>query len=270
MNRPEIDIIIPVQRETAQLERTVDLISHHTANYRLTVLTEPGLNVSEARQKALDEVAVADVVCFLDDDSEMVMDGWLERMYAVLSENADAGAVFGGEWWGSDDAPEISAEATDGREPCCEVDRGPAACMLLDRRRLVPGVEWDRNIGLRSGWLGGDFEEVDYCHRLRRAGLRLLRATGTLFHHTGGKRAMRDFRRTDRFRSVNAMELLLRYKYAKAPDDDDWFSGLTYVRARDDDDCLLAPGQSLAGCYAEVIRRNGLTHVRSFSRMGLI
>ena len=81
---------------------------------------------------------------------------------------------------------------------------------------------------------------------------------------------MVDFARTHRFLTVNIMQMLLSYKYAKSPEDDDWFKGLKYVRARDDDDCLLAPGQTLRDAYRDVIVKNGLSHVRKFQRMGLV
>jgi len=283
-DRPVIEVVIPVQRWTAQLDTAVAALEAHTDRFLLSVVEEPDLNVSEARQKALEEIVTHDLVCFLDDDSEMIQSGWLDALYRVMEEQEDAGAVFAGEWWGTDDRPTMKdggggKPAIDHKrrvwtgqgEPFTEVDYGPAACMLLDRRRLPAGLSWDSSIGLRSGWLGGDFEEVDYCYRLSKLhGLRLYRATRTLFHHTGGKLTHRDFVHTDRFRTANVMKLLLNYKYAKAPYDEDWFRGLKYVPARDDDDCLLAPGHSLREAYYSVIKRNGLGHVRSLRRMGLV
>lgn len=284
--RPEIQIIIPVQRQSEQLERTLANLHQHTGNFVLTVVEEPDLNVSEARQKAMDVLATHDLVCFLDDDSEMMMDGWLDLMYAVLREQRDAGAVFGGEWWGTDVAPVINPTETapahnhlyrlfnttvfpGGCEPYVEVEYGPAACMLMDRRRIPASVRWDQQIGLRSGWLGGDFEEVDYCYQLRASGRKLYRATRTLFHHTGGKTTLDAFRFTDRFKTVNIMRLMLATKYEKAPQDGDWFKGLRYVKASTQDDCMLAPGATLRECYHEVVKRNGLGRIPSFKRMGI-
>lgn len=286
--RPEIEIIVPIQRETEQLEKTLGLLDQHTENFRLTIVKEPDLNVSEARQKAMAEIATGDIICFIDDDSEMCQPHWLDMMYRVLLEQKDAGAVFGGEWWGTDKSPTINPTETapahnhlyrlfnatvwpGGCEPYVEIEKGPAACMMIDRRRLPAELKWDQHIGLRSGWLGGDFEEVDYCNRMRHQhGLKLYRATRSLFHHTGGKTTMMDFARTHRFLTVNIMQMLLSYKYAKAPDDDDWFKGLKYVRARDDDDCFLAPGQTLREAYRDVIVKNGLSYVRKFQRLGLV
>lgn len=272
--RPEIEIVIPVQRETQQLEETLIRLYQYTVNFKLTVLIEPDLNVSEARQKAMDEVVTNDLVCFMDDDSEMCMPRWLDMMYRVLIEQKDAGAVFGGEWWGTDNPPEIytgmDKSLNNQFEPFMEIEKGPAACMLIDRRRITADVKWNYDIGLCSGWLGGDFEEVEYCQRLRARGLKLYRATRSLFHHTGGKKTQKDFIFTDRFKTVNIMKMLLDYRQVKAPEDDDWFKGIEYVKARDDDDCFLAPGQSLRTAYRQVIKRNGLSYIKSFHKWGLV
>lgn len=263
--RPTIEIVIPVQGDSEQLSRAIALIEKHTTNYRLHIVKEPSLNVSEARQKAMDEIVKGDLVCFLDDDSEMIMDGWLDEMFLTLDAKPDAGAVFGGEWWGTQDATPICPVVGD-----VPISYGPAACMLIDRRRIPAGVMWDTNIGLRSGWLGGDFEEVEYCFNLRHHGLNLYRATKTLFHHTGGRTTLDDWCKTDRQKAIIIMKLLLDYKYAKAPEDRDWFKGLQYVKADPANDCMLAPGSSLRECYREVIRRNGLEKFKRFQRMGLI
>lgn len=263
--RPEIALVIPIQRHTEQLDRTLNSIEKHTNNYRIVLVEEPTLNVSEARQQAWDALSGTRYICWLDDDSEMVHDGWLDEMFKTLEANHDAGAVFGGEWWGTEQRTPIVPVTGE-----TEIAYGPAACMLMDRRRIPTSVRWDSNIGLRSGWLGGDFEEVDYCYRLRREGMRLVRCTRALFHHTGGRTTLRDFGHSDRARTVRAMQMLLDYKYVKAPDDDDWFAGLEYVKADPDDDTMLAPGASLRDCYANVIRRNGLAYVKGFQRMGLV
>ena len=43
-----------------------------------------------------------------------------------------------------------------------------------------------------------------------------------------------------------------------------------YVKADANDDTMLAGGASLRDCYSEVVRRNGLSYVKGFQRMGLI
>lgn len=259
-----IDLVIPVQADSRQLDLTVKLIEQTTRDYNLIIVKEPSLNVSEARQLAMDQLVKSDIVCFLDDDAEMTAFGWLDEMRKILESGQDIGAVFQIERWGREQY--VPAATSD----LGEIEYGPAACMLLDRRRIPDGVKWDTQIGLRSGWLGGDFEEVDYCYQLRRHGLKLARTSEAKFNHTGGRTTLESFRGTDRQRTVNAMRILLDYKYRKAPDDLEWFKGLKYVAADPSNDLMLAPGASLRDCYREVIVRNGLSHVPMFRKAGLI
>jgi len=258
-----IDLVIPVEQDSEQLSRTIASIEQYTMHpYKLHIIKQPDLNVSEARQLAYDTLD-SQYICYLDYDSEMIQTGWLGELFKSIRADETAGAVFGGEWWGTDNKP-----FQDGQDH--QVSRGPAACMLLDKQRIPSSVKWDTKIGLRNGWLGGDFEEVDYGYRLMAAGLKLIRCGNMLFHHTGGKRTILDFAQTDRFKTVNIMELLLAYKYRKAPDDEDWFKGLEYVKASSADDCMLAGGSNLRECYKNVIARNGLAYVTSFRRLGVI
>lgn len=258
-----LDLVIPIQRKSAQLDRTVQLIEQHTKDYRLVIVEEPYLNVSEARQKAMDSLTQSRYVCFLDDDSEIVHDGWLDEMLLTMQANPDAGAVFGGEWWGPEARPEIIPVPGD-----TKVEYGPAACMLLDMDR-VRQIRWDNNIGLRSGWMGGDFEEVDYCFRIRRAGFELYRCTKSLFHHVN-RPGFVEFGKTDRRKTCAIMKMLLDLKYHRAPEDEDFFKGLKYVPADPNNDLMLGAGASLRDCYHDVIVRNGISHIRGFVKAGLV
>jgi hypothetical protein len=267
----KIDIVIPVQRYTQQLERTLMLLDKYKNNVEteIHVIERSDLNVSEARQLALDNQSLSDKICYLDDDSEMIHDHWLDEMLETMNYHADAAAVFGGEWWGTED--EYPIDKVEGGVKL-EVNSGgtPAACMLIDRAKLDETCFWDQNIGLRSGWLGGDFEEVDFCWRLHMASLGMYKSTGTLFHHTGGKSTLIDFSKTDRAVCVAVMRTLLAYKYAKFNNDEDFFKALKYVKADPNDDCMLAAGYSLRGCYKDVIDHANLKHHPQFVRGGLV
>ena len=116
MTRPEIDLVIPVQADSEQLARSVALLEKHTENFRLHVVREPDLNVSEARQKALDEIVKSRFVCFLDDDSEMLHPGWLDAMCATMLRRPDAGAVFGRWLSGTDIHAAIDAHGIHGHD----------------------------------------------------------------------------------------------------------------------------------------------------------
>jgi hypothetical protein len=265
VQREEIDLVIPVQGDSEQLKRTVDLIDRHTDNYKLHVVVEPSLNVSEARQLAMNEVTKNSIICFLDYDSEMIHDGWLDAMYKTLSNNPEAGAVFANENWGNEEVPPEYRRPFDH-----EIKYGPAACMMLEKARIPSNIIWDPTMALMNGWLGGDFEEVEYCYQLVRNNLKLIRCADATFHHTGGRTSMENFRKSDRQRTVRVMDILLKYKFAKAPGDDDYFKALNYVRAHPHDDNMLHPNANLRDCYYNVIKDNGLSHVRSFQRLGLV
>lgn len=269
-----IDIVMPIQRQTEQFERTMATLDkfHNQVETRLRVIERPDINVSECRQLALDDTSFSRYICYIDDDSEMVMDGWLDYMYQLLTSDESIGAVFGGEWWGTEEPPKIVND-----EPGFVVAPGkgggtPAACMLIDKDRLTPYHHWDLNIGLRNGWLGGDFEEVDFVYRLMQTGLKCLRATNTIFHHTGGKSTYIAWGHKDRAVCVQTMRTLLAYKYRfeASAVDDDYFKGLKYVKADVNDDCMLAPGYTLRECYKEVIIRAGLEKHPQFTMSGLI
>jgi len=264
-----IDIVIPVHKDCAQLDTTLKLLEQYKnkAETRLTLIRE-GTNVSEARQIAMNDKSLSDMICFLDYDSEMCMDGWLDEMIATMSEHDDAGAVFSGEWWGREAPPEMVP--VDGDRVVQPGNGTPAACMLIDRSKLDPEYHiWDQNIGLRNGWLGGDFEEVDFCYRLEHKGLELYTSTRSLFHHTGGKGTYADFSNTDRRISTTVMRVLLRYKHDLAPDDEDYFKDMKYVKADANDDDKLAVGSSFRDAYRDVFVSAGLAGHPMAARLGL-
>ncbi len=259
-----VDIVIPVQEHSASLDNAVNCLERFTSNYNLIIVREPSLNVSEARQLALDTLVKNRYVCFLDDDSEMDSEGWLDEMLALVSRENTV-AAFQIERWGDGEyVPAMLDEEGDG------LAYGPAACMLLDTQKIPKAVKWNCNIGLRSGWLGGDFEEVDYCYQLRHCGLKLARTTTAKFNHKGGKTTMDAFAHTDRARAIGVMRLLLEYKWRRSPLDNDWFSGIKYVKADPANDCMLGRGSSIRDCYHDVIVRNGLERHPTFKRLGLV
>lgn len=267
----KIDLIIPIQRFTPQLDKTLEALSKYSNNVEteLHIIERPDLNVSEARQLVLNDNKYHDLVCYLDDDSEMIMDHWLDHMLHVFEVNPDAGAVFGGEWWGTEKCPNINI-IEGGRQLSSDSGGTPAACMLISKKRLTPFCLWDQSIGLRNGWLGGDFEEVDFCYRLEHEGLRLYQSTQTQFHHTGGKKTWSDFDITDRAVCTNTMKLLLATKWRKWPELEEFFQKLKYVKADPNDDCMLAAGENLRKAYYSVLREHNLHKHPQFMKEGLV
>lgn len=262
MDIPCIDIVIPVNEHSKQLDRTVELIQQTTQNYNLKVVIEPDLNVSEARQLAM-QAASGRYVCFLDYDSEMIQPAWLATMYEKMYKHSDAAIVFAKEWWGTEPRGPLFGAESDGKTYF-----GTAACMLIDLERLPKNITWNPLVSLRNGWLGGDFEERDFCMQVTMAGLNMYQAP-CLFHHVC-RTTMAEWLTTDRGKTAAIMGDLICEHYATAPEDKDWFKGLIYQPARRDDDRMLAPGRTLRQCYQAVIKRNGLQNRKVVARYDLV
>jgi len=264
-----IHIVIPVREESAQLDETLASIEayQNDTEYEVKVLKDKTINVSEARQIALEDDLIGDHILYMDDDSLIIHDHWLDNMLEVLQANKNCAAVFAGEWWGTMPKVPIVPVPND-----CQVEIGPAACMLIDRSRLTPFIKWDQHIGLRNTWLGGDFEEVDFCYRIKQEGLCCMRATKSLFHHAGTKTTLAEFCQTDRAKTVEIMTYLLQFKYRSTDTayDEDYFKDLRYVKAREENMDMLAAGSSLRMCYDRVVARNGLQNRAFIKRHGLI
>ena len=271
MSRPSIQLVIPVEKTSDQLDITMDKLHQHTSNFTIHVDVDPSINVAEARSRAMKQFKDSEFICFLDYDSEMIDPNWLDILYESLI-NKNATAVCPTELWGSseEDMSKYLSYLPFERDIDYEIPFGPAACMLFNMGKIPSSVEWDYNIGLRNGWLGGDFEEVDYCYKIQRAGGTIFRCVGTCFKHTGGKDNFTSYGGTDRGKTACLMAIMLDYKYRKAPDDDDFFKGLKYVRADPNNDLMLAPGESLRDCYYDVIMKTGMDKVPSIKKKGLI
>lgn len=265
--RPEIPIVIPVQRDTRELQAVCASISAHTKNYRQIIEVEPNLNVSECRQGAMNRLSDR-YICFMDDDAHQISDGWLDEMFDVISRAPDAVVVYAGEKWGSDPDPEMIDP--DGI-PWERVSFGPAACMLIDTKRITESVKWCVPLGLSNGWLGGDFEEVDYAMQINASGGKLYRATRTLFSHQGGKTSAEAFHKTDRSSVIGIIEMLLMLR-RKGFSDSDWWSELRRVPASPTDDCMFHPSvvNPLRTIFRDTVLRNGLERFPVFRHAGII
>jgi len=260
MHRPLIDIIIPIQSETHKLVSCVASLEKHTTNYRLHVYEDPSLNVSEARQAAMNLSCVGDLVCFLDDDVILMQDSWLDNLYAKMLE-AGATVAYGEEHW---NGKHIINEY----EEISQVSFGPAACMLIDKTKIPAGVDWDKYIGLRSGWLGGDFEEVDFAYQLLAKGAKLIGTNTSVFHHMD-KPKMLDFMKTDRHKTCRIMHFLIKIKN-DILFEPEFFRHLAYVQASSHNDLMLKPGQSLKKCFHQVLLDNNISHYPAFKNWNLV
>jgi hypothetical protein len=258
--RPTIDLVIPIQHETPLLEQCVKALEANTLNYKLHIIKEPDLNVGEARQQALNTLVLGRFVCFLDDDS-IVQQGWLEPLVEALMTVPQNAVAFAEEQWGNDYVLNTYKEV----QP---VPYGPAACMLIDRDKIPISIRWNRYMGLRTGWLGGDFEEVEYVAQIQQHGLKCVGVHGSKFVHTD-RTTMEEFRQTDRARTCSIMKLLIAHKF-NIQADEDFFKHLKYVPASSHNDRMLAPGHTLKECFYGVLKANNLLHFPVFQRMSLV
>jgi hypothetical protein len=265
----QIDIVIPTERDTAELREVCEAIAKHTTGYRLHLLFRPDLNVSECRQLAMDSIP-GRYILFMDSDAHHISPDWLPGMMDTIKRAPQAVVCYAGERWGTEAPPPI--RSPDSNAPWVQVPYGPAACMLIDRDRLPAGVAWNEKLGLANGWLGGDFEEVDYAIQIASRGGKLYRATNTLFEHRGGRTTHASFAATDRCKVIGVIKGLLRYQEAKGIPSDVFWSRLHRVSASPHDDLSFDPSVTspLRTIFREVVESNGLSYAPVFQRLGII
>ena len=81
--RPIIEIVIPVEKLSNQLDRSIILLDKYTTNYSLNIDLDSSINVAEARDKIMRN-SKSRYLCFLDYDTEMYDPQWLDLMYKAL------------------------------------------------------------------------------------------------------------------------------------------------------------------------------------------
>lgn len=261
----KIGIVIPVQKETELLEGCIKSIEKYTDNYDLHILKDASINVSQARQQAMEKYNNR-YLCFLDDDSRLIHDNWLPRMVEAIGKDPNTVVAFAEEIWGDEDVVQNYTGTQ-------FVEYGPAACMLIDTERIPKEtrikMHWNPDIGLRTGWLGGDFEEVEFTYRLCLEGKNCVGVEGARFHHID-RPSMEIFRKTDRAKTCTFMRQLIGIWRRKCPWKDDFFRKLEYAKANKNDDRMLAPGKTLKDCFWGVIKDNNLAHYPMWKKWGLL
>lgn len=261
-----LTIALPVEKHSEQLDITIEKLGLTKGQYQLDLLVDSTINVAEARQVMIDRCKTQHI-CFIDYDTETIDSYWLQKMLQTM-EIKQAGIVFPNELWGTSQANISMKFDNDHSDQDHPISFGPAACMLIDLNKCK-NIKWDKYIGLRNGWLGGDVEEVDYCYRAQQAGSTVYRCMSTAFHHTGGKTTIEGYCGTDRGKTAAIMLTLLGLKYRHAPDDENFFKQLKYIKAQDQND-LMAENGHLRECYRDVIIQNGLDHIPAFKKKGLV
>jgi hypothetical protein len=262
-----ITVAIPTEKHSEQLDTTLEKLAITKQRYSLDLRFDSTMNVAEARQQMLQD-CTNPYICFIDYDSEMIDPDWLTKMLQTIQQT-NAAIVCCNEIWGTSQVPlshQFDPNYKHGQD--YPITFGPAACMLMDVSKCKP-IQWDYYMGLRNGWLGGDVEEVDFCFKVLRAGHSIYRCNTTAFHHTGGKTDINCYSRTDRGQTASIMMDLLQHKYRTCPDNTEYFKELKYIKAQDAND-LMAESGALRECYRDVILANGLGHLPSFKKKGLV
>ena len=256
-----LDIIIPIQTESVLLDECVASIEKYTTDYRLHVYKDASINVSEARQAAMDTLELGRYICFLDDDSRLVHSGWDTALIDATTKDDKIVISYAEEDWGEFGVLQKYRGVQHAKY-------GPAACMLIDTAKLPIGHRWCKYIGLNTGWLGGDFEEVEYVYRLKHHDLVAVGTDKARFLHVD-RPSIEDFRLTDRAMTCRIMKALIELADSPAGYNTDFFRKLHYVKADPNNDRMLANGQTLKDAFYDVLIDNNLSHFPMFKRWGL-
>lgn len=171
-------IIIPCVRRSRFLEKTTlpAIAAHTPAAVPVVIAHEPNLNVSECRQKWMD-LAETRYVYFMDVDSVMEQDEWLEILLDVMDES-QAGAVTMAEHWNG-------ARIKDGKpfkrkNITYETGRTAGAGFLYDKDVQA---YWDVYLGETYGYIGREFEDIDFGCCIRAKGRRCYLTNKIAFNH---------------------------------------------------------------------------------------
>ena len=252
-----LNIVIPVQEETWKLDDCIKSIEQYTTDYTLTIHKNPDLNVGEARQQAMDENKEK-FICFLDDDSRMLQDDWSTKLMSAQTED-DTCISFPAEIWEGEGIIRTYTKGVKGVEGC-------AACMMVDTTKIPDDFKWDKYMGLKTGWLGGDYEEIDYIQRLMKQGLFGVGVPDVEFLHSD-RISKADFKLTDRSKTAKIMNILTGIKIQMG-NDPEFFRDLVYLKANPDNDRMLASG-TVKQCFSGVLKYNQLEGCPMFKKWGL-
>jgi GT2 family glycosyltransferase len=204
-------IVIPVLNQKELLHRTLDSIARHTPRSHEVVVVDNGSG-EETREflstrpvrlvinprnrgfaAAINQgVAAArgEVIVLANSDIE-VTPGWLEELLAALAQPQAGLAGPLTNYCGGVQKIEVDYEKSGGPDGVAEqlrqwrggcfreVDKLVGFLMAVTRETLDAVGPWDERFGI------GNFEDDDYCLRVRLLGLRCMMAEGAYVHHEG-------------------------------------------------------------------------------------
>jgi glycosyltransferase involved in cell wall biosynthesis len=247
----DVTIIIPCVRLSRFLEKvTLPAIAAHTpGNVRMVIAHEPDLNVSECRQKWM-ELAETRYVYFMDVDSVIDEDEWLEKLMDLMEEH-QAGAVTPQEHWGG--------KAVGGEEPFERtgyfgtIRRTAGAGCLYDTR---VGAWWDPNLGETYGYIGRELEDVDFALCIRSLGFMTYGTDIVSFCHDWHDE---NFKKSDERAMWEVVGLLIEAKWTLPPgrDRDSFFRLIHPLQSRgfekNHDIVNYARGRAAEHIYGDIV-----------------
>ena len=202
-------ILIPCVRRSRFLnDVTMPAIKKHTPeSVKVVICHEPDLNVSECRQKWMN-IAETRYVYFMDVDSVIEEDGWIERLLDIMQER-QAGSVTAAEHWGGKTMRGDSDFKKTGfiDEGCCA-----GAGMLYDRN---VGAYWDPYLGETYGYIGRELEDTDFGFNIMSKGFRCIVTDTVAFNHAWHDKSDWD---TDEYRLWPIVSALIKMKWEGKPE----------------------------------------------------
>ena len=186
------------------MQQTLPAIASHTSgDVPVVIAHEPTLNVSECRQKWMD-LAETRYVYFMDVDSIITQDEWLEIIVDILEEH-QAGAVTCRETWKG--VMPLSGKPCPEKRSTHESRRLAGAGTLYDRD---VGAFWDPHLGETYGYIGRELEDVDFAHCIKHLGRAVLATSIVTFDHAWHDAGYDD---TDEVRTWPIISSLIQAKW---------------------------------------------------------
>lgn len=202
-------IIIPCVRRSRFLEKTTlpAIAAHTPSSVPVVIAHEPALNVSECRQKWMD-LAETRYVYFMDVDSVIEQDEWLEILLDIMNEH-QAGAVTAAEHWNGKD---FRGEPFKAQGIISDGNRTAGAGCLYDTK---VGAKWDPFLGETYGYIGRELEDVDFGWSICNRGYKCYSTDKVAFNHAWHEQSDCD---SDEFALWKVVGALIKLKWALPAD----------------------------------------------------
>ena len=205
----DVTIIIPcVRRSRFLTETTLPAIAARTrGDVAVVIAHEPDLNVSECRKKWMD-ITETRYVYFMDVDSVIEQDSWLEILMDIMEEH-QAAVVMPVEHWNGCEVRSGKPLEKNGR--VIEKEKMVGAGSLYDRD---VGAYWDPYLGETYGYIGRELEDMDFALCIRDLGRKCYQTDQVVFNHAWHEKS--DWE-SDEFACWPIVTQLLKLKWSMDP-----------------------------------------------------